>query len=565
MANIGIENRAAIFVVLFPLLIMLPAVTAGGYVKERSYMGPDFFSRFWFWKWPDLTHGHVDFADEATARAEGLLQASHDRVFISADRRSVTGGKPRRSVKIFSNDVYNSGLFVITLDHMPTGCGTWPAFWMTGGNSKEHWPSWGEYDIIEGVHLNTQVATALHTSKGCDQSSLVAGKDFGGTWQPAASKPSASDCYIKADGQWLNQGCSQIGPADSMGPSFNARGGGTYAAQWAPLDTGGGYFRTWFWPNGTEPADLIAGKPNPDAWGLPYSRYDLSPTSCPTSHFKNMRLVFDLTFCGDMAGVSYAEKCPAEAARMSCEELVSNHPEAFQDAYWSIRRLETYQWAAAPAVASPAAPAPGAANTCKTYGCHSTFDPSHGCQCDTECLSYGNCCDDAAALCGIHKEAAPDVFRSAFAGSSSSGQREVQKPTPPLAMCSAHPACAHLEKDCCPTREGMMLDCCKVDLHGSSETAFRKIVLKFMKRFQVISGGLPGSPSFLAHPLAAGLAMTVTASLLAVAVRTAAGRRKRQPHHGQAAGYAHMEVQDAQELLCADTSDVRDLHFITSL
>lgn len=30
--------------------------------------------------------------------------------------------------------------------HMPTGCGTWPAFWSNGPN----WPDGGEIDIVEG-------------------------------------------------------------------------------------------------------------------------------------------------------------------------------------------------------------------------------------------------------------------------------------------------------------------------------------------------------------------------------------------------------------------------------
>lgn len=32
--------------------------------------------------------------------------------------------------------------------------------------------------------------------------------------------------------------------------------------------------------------------------------------------------------------------------------------------------------------------------------------------------------------------------------------------TPSSAACSAHPKCAHLEGDCCPTKDGVMLDCC---------------------------------------------------------------------------------------------------------
>lgn len=413
---------------------------AGHYVQERSYVGENFFSRFWFWKWPDLTHGHVEFVSENDARALGLVGATKDRVYMSADRSSSTGGSPRKSIKIFSNDVYNSGLFVLSLDHTPTGCGTWPAFWMTGGNSKDHWPSWGEFDIIEGVHTNSQVATALHTNQGCDQSAMLSGRDFAGVWQQGLGKPFASDCYIHAPGQWRNQGCSQMGPGNSMGPGFNAAGGGTFAAQWAPLPDGNGYFRTWFWRNGTEPIDLLNGQPDPDRWGLPYSRFNLGAYNCRQEHFKNMRLVFDLTFCGDMAGTSFNQKCPADAAVMSCQDLVSYHPEAMRDAYWSIRRLDTYQWQEYPPAAAPNPPVnptperkPSQAPGCQEYGCHDAYRAGQACQCNVQCLSYNNCCDDVQPACGVNREAAPGEFHSAFVGAgeqtdvASSAQEPQQK------------------------------------------------------------------------------------------------------------------------------------------
>merc|ERR1719159_1215109 len=51
---------------------------------------------------------------------------------------------------------------------------------------------------------------------------------------------------------------------------------------------------------------------------------------------------------------------------MTCEQLVSDHPEAFREAYWSIRRLDIFNWAAnhvAPAHVTPVAPNPSAARS----------------------------------------------------------------------------------------------------------------------------------------------------------------------------------------------------------
>merc|ERR1739848_371272 len=70
-----------------------------------------------------------------------------------------------------------------------------------------------------------------------------------------------------------------------------------------------------------------------------------------------MRLVFDLTFCGDLGNPTFAKSCPSEASRMRCEEFVAaqNLPEA----YWGVRGLDVYQWRAGePSVPSPVRKSP---------------------------------------------------------------------------------------------------------------------------------------------------------------------------------------------------------------
>lgn len=550
-------GRATTLGVLAQLQVV--AGSGGAYMKEHSYVGTDFFDNFWFWRWKDPTHGHVKYVDKEEAMKAGFAKASHDRVYIGPDMDHRTDGRPRRSVKIYSNQIFNSGLVVATLDHMPTGCGTWPAFWMTGGNSKEHWPAWGEFDIVEGVHTSTRVMTSLHTSKGCQQENVLAGRDFIGTWDNTDKKPFANNCYIKASGQWKNQGCSQVGPEGSIGSTFNTLGGGTFAAQWAPRGDGAGSFAVWFWRNGTEPADLLRGAPDPAAWGQPYSFFRLNPDTCPSSHFKNMRLVFDLTFCGDMGVSSYAERCPVEAAQMSCKELVSQHPAAFKEAFWSIRRLDTYQWQADnDGVAARrdgnsdreedkwATEAPG---TCAAYGCGQEFHPRNKCQCNSECLSHGNCCWDAAAVCGVgasttprpHAERRPpapkeEERREGPESSQHKAARAVASDTsvpgkePPSKSsgdpsCSAHPACSDLANDCCPTKVGMMLKCC------SQEKKPDRVM--FLKRFLDGGRAIP----MMAELSFCSIAVLATAALLGVSLsvrmasRNSRRRLRSSPRH----------------------------------
>lgn len=308
------------------------------YEWSHSYVGQDFFAKWTFFTGRDPTKGAVAYTDYTTAAFLGMVQASEDRVYIGADYKTRTGGEGRRSVRLESLSVYNEGLFVIELDHLPVGCGAWPAFWMYGEDSEHSWPSWGEFDIIEGVHKCTQTTTSLHTTAGCNQSSI---SDV--VWKKGMDpKVNADNCDVNAPHQWQNQGCNQLGPEGSMGAAFNAGGGGTYAAEWDPHH--GKQIRTWFWPAGTEPEGLRQGRVNPDEWKAPFSRFTLDKEACDPSHFVNMRLVLDLTFCGDLATATFAEPfgCPEVAKFASCEELVAKHPEFFAEAYWSIRGLDVY-------------------------------------------------------------------------------------------------------------------------------------------------------------------------------------------------------------------------------
>jgi len=203
------------------------------------------------------------------------------------------------------------------------------------------WPTWGEYDIIEGVHQQSHVRTSLHSTDSCSQETLFAGEDFSGHWEAGDSTSRADICGRDAPKQYFNQGCSQRGAADSFGAGFNAAGGGTYAAEWDPV---AGHIKTWFWPVGSEPYDLAPGStPNPDSWGLPYSFFLLDPATCPPEHFANMRIVLNINFCGDLGEGRWEELCPDLAKEMTCSEFVARNPSEFAESYWSISRLDVYQ------------------------------------------------------------------------------------------------------------------------------------------------------------------------------------------------------------------------------
>lgn len=71
--------------------------------------------------------------------------------------------QPRPSVRIHSKRLLSlPSLTILDLDHIPTGCSIWPAYWYCGPN----WPNGGEVDIVEGVNGAERNQMTLHTGEG---------------------------------------------------------------------------------------------------------------------------------------------------------------------------------------------------------------------------------------------------------------------------------------------------------------------------------------------------------------------------------------------------------------
>lgn len=310
----------------------------GAYRRTHSVNASTFTDFFSFFTSSDPTHGFVRYIDEQTARDAGMLRLSEGNIYMSADLKTdlnPASGPGRDSVRVGSRAAFTRGVFVIDLDHIPTGCGTWPAFWSVG----PAWPSHGEIDILEGWHRATQDLSTLHTSAGCDMSGVDAGS-FSGSWGKARDgRSNATDCNVNSGSQWSNQGCGIVSDdGASFGAPFNARGGGVVATVW---DNDG--IRMYNWARGKQPADVAAGSASvdPSAWSdRPYAKFDFGP-ACDSSHFSNHSLVFDLTFCGDAAGATFGQQC-ADTGAPSCEAFVAKGANV-QEAYWVVRRVDVFQ------------------------------------------------------------------------------------------------------------------------------------------------------------------------------------------------------------------------------
>jgi hypothetical protein len=191
----------------------------------------------------------------------------------------------------------------------------------------DNWPNNGEIDIIEGMNEQSQNQMTLHTTDNC----TIQSTGFTGTVD-------TDNCSIEARGQPANSGCTiQNDNTESYGTGFNDAGGGVYATEWT-----GSAINVWFFPSYRVPRDVYSDTPRPETWGMPAARF---AGDCDIDkHFNDLRIVFDVTFCGDWAGSVWgSSECAGRAGSGSCVDYVRDNPRAFEETYWYVRSLKVYQ------------------------------------------------------------------------------------------------------------------------------------------------------------------------------------------------------------------------------
>ncbi|RPD81602.1 2 beta-glucanase [Lentinus tigrinus ALCF2SS1-7] len=313
--------------VLFTLSSLAASAWAATYPLKDSFFGEGFLSGFSHEAISDPTHGRVQYVDQATALAQNLTFASDTSLVMRADDTTVldASGAGRNSVRIKSNNAYNTHVSVYDIRHMPQGCATWPAAWEV---DEASWPAEGEIDILEGTNDIEPNQMTLHTSPNCAQPA---------TGRTMTGSVVSTDCDTNVNG---NQGCAVKAPtANSYGKSFNAAGGGYYA-----MERTTSFIKIWFWSrnDGSVPADVkTAGSSvNTDDWGEPAALF-VSDTCDIPSHFGSHNIIINLTLCGDWAGQSEFFNtlggCPGD-----CVTYVNQNPSAFSDAYWDIAGVHVY-------------------------------------------------------------------------------------------------------------------------------------------------------------------------------------------------------------------------------
>ncbi|KAG1867837.1 glycoside hydrolase family 16 protein [Suillus subalutaceus] len=310
------------------------SVAPSSWKVAESYSGKTFFNGWTFFTTADPTNGNVQYVDQSTAQSAGLVEINSDGNAVMRVETTPQVQTNRQSVRITTQATFNGGLVVMDAVHMPTGCGTWPAFWTNGPN----WPAGGEIDIVEGVNNYTNNQATIHTNPGCVlPSSSSASLNISGTLV------ASTDCSAS---QTDNQGCGiRSNSSNSFGSGFNEIGGGVYAMLWD--DTG---IKVYFFPRGSIPSDISAKAPQPQNWPAPMA--DWPSTDCnPYQFFNNNSAIFDTTLCGDWAGGVWTGtgvpgqtvSCAQQTGFSTCSAFVQASGGSFTEAYWEVSSVVIYQ------------------------------------------------------------------------------------------------------------------------------------------------------------------------------------------------------------------------------
>lgn len=316
-----------VFALLAPAITLPPPNhSSGRYDLVDSWQGENFFDNFDFFTGEDPSNGFVTYLDRASAENTGIIGVKPDgSVFMGVDSTTVLNpnGPGRNSVRVESKKVYDHGLFIADLKHMPSNaCGVWPAFWTVGSN----WPTHGEIDIVEAVNLMTNNKATLHTSGSCPISASNMGAAL------------ASNECAQGSGSH-NAGCV-VGDPGTFGTPFNNAGGGVYA-----MELTDNHIAIWFFPRGAAPASIANRHLDSSSLGTPMALFQ---GSCNlTELFNQQMIVFDTTFCGDWAGRTFAESgCSMNgrgSSTQSCVDYVASHASDYDESFWEINAVKVFQ------------------------------------------------------------------------------------------------------------------------------------------------------------------------------------------------------------------------------
>ncbi|GHJ86773.1 hypothetical protein NliqN6_3175 [Naganishia liquefaciens] len=327
----------------------LSSAMAQSYKIAKRYVGQSFADEFDYFTKDDPTNGYVNYVSLEEATSKGMVSYNGSKFTMGVEATSTATGRGRDSVRITSKAKFNDGIYILDLEHMPVGCGTWPAYWTT---TEHHWPRGGEIDILEGANalpvINSTAWTATTNLKSptlntlppnADTSSLHTNPKCVISSSTMTGTIKTNTCDAKLNN---NAGCGILysnASAPSIGLQLNQQNGGWYA-MWRDVQGSGGIY-IWFWGRNVAgvPDEIRDGSFTGDIsaanWGVPAANFTIPDCK---KDFNDHVITFNIALCGDYTTSTYsATGCPG-----TCASFVMNNPLAFADAYFELNSLRVF-------------------------------------------------------------------------------------------------------------------------------------------------------------------------------------------------------------------------------
>ncbi|GAA5979823.1 hypothetical protein JCM5350_002060 [Sporobolomyces pararoseus] len=288
----------------------------------QNYSPHTFLDSFFFADEADESNGFVNYVEAEEAADLELTSFSNSTVTLSMDRASkLSENEARDSVRLSSKEVIQPGsLLVIDLNHIPTGCFVFPSIYLHRANAS--FPLGTEIDLLDGSSSRDFNQYSVRPPSSCSLSSQVANPE--GETNSTACK--------------LGSSCSIAGKPTSSAETMNREGGGVIALQLAS-----DRISLWQWSRSQIPLDVANGSPRSEKWSSPTALW--TSTRCDISNtFRDLRLAFDITTCGDWRGkqsLSYENHGSCSSKYPTCEAAVRDSAN-FSEAFFEINSVKVY-------------------------------------------------------------------------------------------------------------------------------------------------------------------------------------------------------------------------------
>ena len=353
---------------LVPIFSCGPGVAFQG-KAARSWFGMDMIpanGKGWSsFEGPDPTHGLVTYGQgipDVNDIRSNYYGSTTDKLHMQL---VAVKGLHVSSVRMFTQQTFDFGMFIIDVDQIPYAKYVWPAFWTNGmieAGTANAWPSNGEYDIIESGFFppspDNRNLVSLHTSPGFKQTEMI----FNGISGDCAlgNGNTGTTCGINGQLETGNTcpflGCSTKFPVspNGTGKAFTDNGGGIFVMQ---LNCDG-TSRMYFVPcNNNRSASHTALRARLRASAdisLAFldamvdvnvdkvERMQLSTQNPGVTGFRRQQVTLNTTLCGDAFDGLGRQTCNNANDGDELAALKKT-PEFFTESKWIVNSISVYQ------------------------------------------------------------------------------------------------------------------------------------------------------------------------------------------------------------------------------